>query len=59
MAQMKETETKDEIVLETRKIKEALARSEDFDVDRIIKIAKRKQGESGRKIIPPPVRHGS
>jgi len=56
MAQINEKETTDEIIRETRKIKEALGESMDFDIDRILEDARRKQKESGRKILPPPLR---
>ena len=48
-------ETTDEIVLETRRIKESLARSMDFDLDRILKDARQKQEKSGRIVLSPPV----
>jgi len=57
MAQLNEKETRDEVVEETRRIKEVLAQSMDFDVDRILEDARQKQQESGRKILLPPVRH--
>lgn len=47
-------ETSDEVIVETRRTKELLAREFDFDIDRIIDDARIKQAESGRKIIPPP-----
>jgi hypothetical protein len=56
MAQMNEKETTDEVIQETRNIKEALAASMDFDIDRILDDARRKQKESGRKVLAPPVR---
>ena len=56
MAQLNEKETRDEVVEETRRIKEVLAQSMDFDVDRILEDARQKQQESGRKILSPPVR---
>ena len=59
MAQTKETETTDEIIRETRQIKEALAASMNFDLDRILADARTKQAQSGRKVLPPPVRHDS
>ena len=48
-------ETTDEIILETRRIKEALAKSMDFDIDRILKYARQKQRKRGRKILSPRV----
>ena len=56
MAQMNDKETTDEVIRETRRIKEALAESMDFDIDRILKDARLRQKESGRKILSPPVR---
>ena len=48
-------ETTDEIILETRRIKEALAKSMDFDIDRILKDARQKQRKSSRKVLSPSV----
>ena len=45
----------DEIILETRRIKEVLAESMDFDLDRILKDARQKQEKSGRIVLSPPV----
>ncbi len=56
MKPMNDKETTDEIIRETRRIKEALAKSMDFDIDRILKDARRKQGKSGRNVLSPPVR---
>ena len=56
MKKMNEKETTDEVIQETRRIKEALAKSMDFDIDRILKDAKQKQKKSGREVLPPPVR---
>lgn len=47
-------ETSDEVIVETRRTKEILAREFDFDIDRIIDDARIKQAESGRRIISPP-----
>ena len=55
MAQIKETETTDEVIRETRRIKEALAAAMGFDIDRILQDAKEKQKKTGRKILSPPV----
>jgi len=46
----------DEVIQETRRIKEALARAMNFDIDLILKDARRKQKQSGRKVLSPPVR---
>jgi len=56
MAQLDEKETKDEVIQETRRIKEVLAESMDFDIDRILEDARKKQQDSGRKILSPPAR---
>ena len=59
MAQIKEKETTDEIIAEMRNIKKALAKSMDFDIDRILQDAKQKQNQGGRKILPPPVKQSA
>ena len=56
MKPMNDKETTDEIIQETRRIKEALARSMDFDLDRILADARLRQGKSGRIVLSPPVR---
>jgi hypothetical protein len=56
MARIKETETADEVIEETRRIKASLAESLNFDIDLILKDARRKQKQSGRKVLSPPVR---
>lgn len=55
MKKINDKETRDEIIQETRRIKKALAKSLDFDIDRILKDARLRQGKSGRKILSPPV----
>ncbi len=55
MKQMNEEETTDEIIQETRRIKEVLAKSMDFDIDRILKDARQKQRKSNREVLSPPV----
>ncbi|MDE2741787.1 MAG: hypothetical protein OXI58_09380 [Gemmatimonadota bacterium] len=55
MKPMNEKETTDKIIQETRRIKEALAKSMDFDLDRIIEDARQKQEKSGRVVLSPPV----
>ena len=52
-------ETTDEVVQEVRRIKEKLAKSFDFDVDRILEDARRRQTQSERTVLPPPVPHGA
>ena len=56
---MAKDETTDEVIREVRRIKENLAKSLDFDVDRILDDARRRQEEGGRKILPPPHREGA
>lgn len=56
MTQINEKETVDEVLQETRRIKEALARSMGFDIDRILEDARHREKKSGRKVLPPPVR---
>lgn len=55
MKPMDEKETTDEIIQETRRIKEALAKSMDFDLDRILEDARQKQKKSGRVVLSPPI----
>ena len=55
MKEINDKETTDVVIQETRRIKEALAKSMDFDIDRILKDARLKQRKSGRKILSPPV----
>ena len=55
MTPMNEKETTDEIIQETRRIKEALAKSMDFDLDRILEDARQRQEKSGRAVLSPPV----
>ena len=54
MKSMDEKETTDEIIQETRRVKEALAKSMDFDLDRILENARQKQEKSGRVVLAPP-----
>ena len=56
MAETNERETTDEVLQETRKIKETLAASMDFDVDLILEDARQKQKKSGREVLSPPAR---
>ncbi len=46
----------DEIIQEVRQTKIALAKAVGYDIDRIIRDAKRRQDESGRTIVPPPAK---
>ena len=55
MKPMNEKETTDEIIQETRRTKEALAKSMDFDLDRILEDARQRQEKSGRVVLSPPV----
>ena len=56
MAKITETKTADEVILESRRIKAELAEAMDFDIDRILQDAKKKQRMTGRIVLPPPVR---
>ena len=56
MKPIDDKETTDEIIQETRRIKEALAKSMDFDLDRILEDARQRQGKSGRIVLSPPIR---
>lgn len=56
MEKTNKKETADEIIQETRRIKEALARSMGFDIDRVLEDARQKQERSDRKILSPSVR---
>jgi hypothetical protein len=53
MAQVDKKETADEVLREVRGIKEALARSMDFDIGRIVADARQRQEQSGRKVLTP------
>ena len=55
MKELNDKETTDEIIQKIRRIKETLAKSMDFDIDRILKDTRLRQGKSGRKILSPPV----
>jgi hypothetical protein len=54
MAMMEERETRDEVLIEVRAIKEKLARAMDFNIHRILEEAREKQKQSDRTILPPP-----
>ena len=56
MKESNKNETTDEVIQETRRIKEALAESMDWDIHRILDDARRKQQQSGRTVLSPPVR---
>jgi hypothetical protein len=53
---MENHETRDEVLREVRRIKEALAKSMNFDIHRILEDARRRQREGGRTVLPPPAR---
>ena len=55
MKPMNDKELTDEIIRETKRVKETLAKSMDFDIDRILKDAREKQGKSDRAVLSPPV----
>ena len=48
-----EEQTTDEVLEETRRIKEALGKRFDFDIDRIIDSAIENQNKSGKNILLP------
>ena len=52
-------ETRDEVLHEVRRIKETLAESMGYDIDRMLDDARRREKESGRTVLPPPVRKGT
>lgn len=54
MAEVNERESVDEVIRETRRIKAALAEALDFDVDRILDDARRRQQNSDRTVLSPP-----
>jgi hypothetical protein len=56
MARIDEKETRDEVVQEVRRIKDTLAGALDFDIDRIVKDARKRQETSNRTVLAPPVR---
>ena len=55
MAQINKKETTDEVIQETRRIKEVLAEAMDFDIDRILEDARQKQKKSDRHVLFLPV----
>jgi hypothetical protein len=57
MGMINEKETTDEVVQEVRRIKEKLAQPFDFDVDRILEDARRRQKLGHRTVLPPPLPH--
>ncbi|MBI2434988.1 MAG: hypothetical protein HYV26_19200 [Candidatus Hydrogenedentes bacterium] len=56
---MIKNEPEDDIFREVRRIKEELAAAHDFDIGRMIEDSRRRQEESGRKILSPPPRRDS
>lgn len=58
MAQDNAKETTDEIIEESRRIKATLAESMNFDIDRIVAEARKKQEQAGGTVLAPPIRHG-
>lgn len=56
MKETKDAETTDVVVQEIRRIKEALAQSMNFDIDRILEEARQKQKQGGKRVLPPPIR---
>ena len=59
MKEINEEESTDEIIRETRRIKEELAKSMDFDIDRILEDARQKQRKSSREVLSPPVQQAT
>jgi hypothetical protein len=59
MAEFNDHETTDRVIEETRRIKEELAASFDYDIDRILEDARKRQDKSGRIVLAPPVRRES
>lgn len=55
MGDIPEKATTDEIVRETRQIKEEFAKSFDCDIDRILENARKKQAQDDRTVLSPPV----
>lgn len=49
-----EEQTTDEVLKETRRIKESLGKRYNFDIDRIIDAAIESQNRSGKTILSPP-----
>lgn len=56
MKETKNAETTDVVVQEIRRIKDTLAKSMNYDIDRILADARQKQKLSGKKVLPPPIR---
>jgi hypothetical protein len=54
MSQIEVKETIDEVMAEVRAIKEALAKEENYDIDRILESMRQRQEASGRTLIHPP-----
>jgi hypothetical protein len=56
MADFDIKQTSDVIIEEARRIKAALAESMNYDIDRILVEARKKQLASGRSVVSPPKR---
>ena len=56
MKETKGAETTDVVVQEIRRIKETLAKSMNFDIDRILEDARKKQKQGGKRVLSPPIR---
>ena len=52
-------ETRDEVLRETRRIKETLAESMDFDIARMLNDARKRQSDGDRTILLPPVQQNA
>jgi hypothetical protein len=53
---MGEIKTHDEVILELRKIKDDLARANNYDIKKILTEARSRQKTTHRAILSPPVR---
>jgi hypothetical protein len=56
MAHFDNKESSDVIIEEARRIKAALAETMNYDIDRILADARRKQNASDRSVVAPPIR---
>jgi hypothetical protein len=47
---------RDSIVEETRRVREELAKAQDYDLGRIVRVLKREEASGGRKLVNLPSR---
>ena len=47
---------RDSIVEETRRVREELAKAQDYDLGRIVRVLKREEASGGRKLVNLPPR---